>query len=303
VADVAGLPDDMSAQIANRGQSKDAVSYGTRLILAFERQKERPLYCRYLTGDIGDAATLANAVEEMKSKGISPSYILPDSVCYSDEALNLLIEGKTPFLTRIPYSEALCRNIILENGDIENVKYAVIYGRNCLFIKEIEMRIHGGAAFAYLVLNAERRGLEIAKAVSRAIGNPDTPEGLDLTDCGKTVLLSGKKLNVSAVMPLYHARKTAAIMFAVTKDDSGTVPLNAQKEPDFRGFMLFAFIAAVMLSELRGRVAKSISVPKALAALRSFRCDVLDNRVVLSGISESQKYILRNSNVRIPRNN
>jgi hypothetical protein len=303
VTDIAGIPNDLKAPMTERGHNKDAIAYDTRLILALDKHTWLPMYYRYMDESIGNAGVLFEATEEMRSKEIYPAIALPDTGYYSEDNLETLFAGEAPFLMRIPYNEALSRKIIAESADIESPRHAVIDELKCYFVKEQEIRICGRTAFAYLVLNPERRNKEISKIILNAINNRIGIEGVDLADCGKMVFLSNEKTNVRDIVTLYYTRKEIARLFGISMDDYSILPSGVYGKPDFKGFMLIAFISMVIESELKTRIDKSITLKEALASLKSFRCDVFDNRVCLNGINGIQKKILERSDVKIPRKN
>ena len=166
VIDSTGLPNEINMPVTDWGYHGGGIEYETRLILAINRESERPLYFRYVAGSIGDVSTLSNTIEEMKRNGISTSSVLIDAGYYSETNLKMLFKAEITFLIRMPSNRVVYKNIIDENTDIESPKYAVRYDKRGLFVKENELDIYGHKAFAYLVLDPERRGREISKIVS-----------------------------------------------------------------------------------------------------------------------------------------
>jgi transposase len=157
------------------GHHNGGIAFETRLILAVDRESERPLYFRYVAGNIGDVSTLANTIEEMKGDGTPTSSTLLDAGYYSETNLRMLFAAKVTFLIRMPSNKnavkpirmpsnrTAYKNIITENTDIESPKYAVQYDKRGPFVKENEIEIYDRKAFAYLILDPGRRGREISK--------------------------------------------------------------------------------------------------------------------------------------------
>ena len=217
VIDSTGLPNEINMSVTDWGHHNGGIEFETRLILAIERETELPLYFRYVAGNIGDVSTLANTITEMKKLGISTSSALVDAGYFSESNLKMLFVAEISFLIRMPANRIVYRNIITENVDIESPKYAIKYNKRGLFVKEIELDIYGYKAFAYLVLDPERRGAEIAKIISKMEDDGSDVDKTDFSNCGKMVLLSSDKLDTTNVVPLYYTRQIAERMFGIAK--------------------------------------------------------------------------------------
>ena len=50
VIDSTGLPNEINMPVSDCGYHNGGIEYETRLILAVERESERPLYFRYVAG-------------------------------------------------------------------------------------------------------------------------------------------------------------------------------------------------------------------------------------------------------------
>jgi transposase len=158
VIDSTGLPNEINMSITDWGYHNGGIEYETRLILAIDKESKLPLYFRYVAGNIGDVSTLTNTIFEMKKSGISTSSALIDAGYFSETNLKMLFDSKISFLIRMPSNRNIYKKIIEENSDIENPKYAIKYEKRALFVKENEIELCGNKAFAYLVLDPERRG-------------------------------------------------------------------------------------------------------------------------------------------------
>jgi len=299
VIDSTGLPNQINMPVTDWGYHNGGIEYETRLILAIDRQSERPLYFRYVAGSIGDVSTLSNTIEEMKQNGISTSSALIDAGYYSETNLKMLLKAEITFLIRMPSNRVVYKNIIAENDDIENTKYAVKYDKRGLFVKEKEVDIYGYKAFAYLVLDPERRGREISKIVSNMPDNKT--DEVDFSNCGKMVLLSSEKLNTDDVVPLYYTRQIAERMFGIAKDDLDILPLRTHSEPNFKGFMLLVFISLIIACEIKTKLGKNISIEKAVATLRTLRCKIFVDDIIPNEATKKQRLIFEAANVLVPK--
>ncbi len=301
VIDSTGLPNEIDMPVTDWGHHNGGIAFETRLILAVERESERPLYFRYVAGNIGDVSTLANTIEEMKRNGISTASALLDAGYYSETNLRMLFAAEITFLIRMPSNRTVYQNIIKDNADIESPKYAVQYDKRGLFIKENEIMLYDKKVFAYLVLDPERRGREISKIISDINDNNTDLDKIDFSNCGKMVLLSSEKVNTNDVVPLYYTRQIAEKMFAIAKDDLNILPLRTHSEPNFKGFMLLIFISLIIACELKAKLGKNISIEKAMAILKTLKCKIYDDSIIPNEVNKKQRLLLESLNIMVPK--
>jgi len=301
VIDSTGLPNEINMSVTDWGHHNGGIEFETRLILAIDRECGLPLYFRYVAGNVGDVTTLANTIAEMKKNGITVSSALIDAGYFSESNLTMLFAEGVSFLIRMPSNRVAYQNIVSGSSDIENPKYAVKYDRRGLFVKEVEIELYGHQAFAYLVLDPERRGREISKAISQMQDDGSDIDKTDFVDRGKMVLLSSERLDTCNVVPFYYTRQIAERMFGIAKDDLNILPLRTHSEPNFKGFMLLVFISLIISCEFKARLGKKISVEQALSTLRTLKCKVFDDTVLPCEVTKKQRLILESANVLVPK--
>jgi transposase len=237
----------------------------------------------------------------MKNLGIQTASALVDAGYYSEDNLKLLFGAEISFLIRMPSNRIVYKNIITENTDIESPKYAVKYDKRGLFVKENEIVICEKKAFAYLVLDPERRGREISKAVLKLDDKDSDFEKFGFSNCGKMVLLSSEKLKTDDVLPLYYTRQIAERMFGIAKDDLGILPIRVHSEPNFKGFMMLIFISLILSCSVKSRLGKNMSTEKAFSILKNLKCKIYNNTVISNEVNKKQRLIFENSNVVVPK--
>ncbi|MDR0555727.1 MAG: hypothetical protein LBG20_01785 [Holosporaceae bacterium] len=159
-------------------------------------------------------------------------------------------------------------------------------------------------AYAYLVLDPERRGREISKIVSEMKGNTSNKsdgKDVDLSNCGKFVLLSSKKIDPNNVIPLYYIRQIAERMFGIAKDDLNILPLRTHSEPNFKGFMMLTFISLIVYCSPKNRLGNVISIEKALSIMRSLNAKSMMMLVLLMKLTKKQRILLETLNIIVPK--
>ena len=291
--------------ITNWGYHNGGIEYETRLILAVDQISKLPLYFRYVAGNIGDVSTLANTIVEMKKHGIATSSALIDAGYYSEANLKLLFEAEISFLIRMPSNLVLYRSVVAQCGDIESSRYVIKFGKRGLFVKEVEVEVCGGrGAFGYLVLDPERRGREISRAVldmdEKKVG--DGGGGVvDFSNCGKMVLLSSVRLSTVDVVPLYYTRQVAERMFGVAKDDLGILPLRTHSEPNFKGFMMLIFVSLIVYCGIKDRLGNKVPMEQVVSLLKNLKCKVFDNSIIPCEVTKQQRLLFETLDIVVPK--
>jgi hypothetical protein len=300
VIDSTGLPNEINMSVTDWGHHNGGIAFETRLILAIERESELPLYFRYVAGNIGDVSTLANTIEEMKKLGVTTSSALVDAGYFSQSNITMLFAAQISFLIRMPSNRTVYKNIISSNSDIESPAYAVKYDKRGLFVKEHEIEIYGYKAFAYLVLDPERRGREIAKTIAKMEDDGSDVDRTDFSNCGKMVLLSSEKIATNDVVPLYYTRQMAERMFGIAKDDLNILPLRTHSEPNFKGFMLLVFISLIISCALKARLGNKTPVEQVVSALKTLKCKVYDDSIIPGEVTKKQRLVFEAADVLVP---
>ena len=301
VIDSTGLPNEINMSVTDWGYHNGGIEFETRLILAIDKDSQKPLYFRYVAGNIGDVSTLTNTIKEMQRNGLETSSTLIDAGYFSKANLEMLFLSNIHFLIRMPANRTIYKNIIAQNTDIENPNYAVKYNKKGLFVKENEIELYGHKAYAYLVLDPQRRGREISKLLLDMDDEATDPQDVDLSNCGKMILLSSQKLSTHEVVPLYYTRQVVERMFCIAKDDLNILPLRVHSEPNFKGFMLLIFISLIISCEFKARLGRKISIDQALSALKTLKCKIFDDVIIPNEVTKKQRLIFEASHVLVPK--
>jgi transposase len=93
--------------------------------------------------------------------GVKSGFALIDAGYLSEENILDLYKEKINFLSRLPSSRTLYKELIAtEAKSIENKEYAIKYGTRGLFVKRIKIQFYGQEAYAFLVLDPIKKGKE-----------------------------------------------------------------------------------------------------------------------------------------------
>jgi transposase len=197
-------------------------------------------------------------VEELKKYGIKRYFILIDAGFFSKENLKGLYKERLSFLTRLPSSRMLYKELIMEEvRDLERFRNAVRYGARVLFIKQKRVRLFGGMVYAHIVVDPERKGREITKELLEVMedgfSGDEAKIEYELKRKGIMILISSFKIKKEDVVPLYYLRQRVERLFSFAKDDLKLIPLRVHREETLRGYLLLVFITLIVFVLMKKR--------------------------------------------------
>lgn len=304
VIDGSSLPNQIHIPLSQWGRSGEEIDVQIRFLLAVDKKTGEPLFFRYVPGSVVDVSTLVTTLAELKQLGVRENYVFFDAGFVSEDNVNALYAEHIDFLTRLPRGRILYTELVSEHcNGLEARAYAVNYGKRGLFVKKVPVTFYGHSAFAYVVLDPERKGRETKRLLvnladeAKAIGQRFDDE---LRDRGVMVLVSSFDLPTSEVVPAYYIRQTAEKMFGFSKDDLRLLPLRVHSESTLRGFLLIQFLALIAFVKLKNGLGKKHSVEELVLAMRNLKCKVYEKEVVVLELSKHQKLLAEKLKVTVP---
>jgi len=305
IIDTTGLPNGINLPFNVWGYNDGETDKQIRFLFVVDKNTSLPLYFRYLPGNIVDVSSLNITIEELNRLGIRHSFVLIDAGFFSEENIRGLYSGNINFLTRLPSTRVLYKDLIREEArGLERINNAVRYGKRVLFIKEREINLYGRDAYAYVVFDPERKGREIRKLLLDVMEEQKEEEdGIEfrLMNRGIMILVSSFKIQQEKLMPLYYMRQTVERLFGFSKDDLKLIPLRIQKEGTLRGYLLFIFIALTVFLLLKKEIGKGHTVEEILLTMRNLKCKGYDNEVLIQELTRQQKEIIEKLNIIVPK--
>ena len=300
IIDSTGLPNEIQLPMTEWGYHNGGIEKETRLILAVDKEEKLPLYFRYVAGNIGDVSTLTTTIMEIKQLGVIPNLSIIDAGYYSETNIKALYQGEISFLTRMPSSRIIYKELIAKNQDIQNGKNIVKYNDRALFVKEEKIKLYGNNAYAYIVCDSERRGREISK---NAANYEEEPETFDISSCGMMVLVSNMQINKNEVIPLYYTRQAAEQLFGISKDDLNILPLRIHTEQTFRGFMFLIFLSLIVYTKIKRVLGNENTLEQALSLMKNLKCKIYEgNEPIISEVNKKQRQLFEKCDVLVPKN-
>ncbi len=305
IIDVTSLPNQIHMAITQWGLSGEEIDKQIRFLLVVDKKSSMPLFFRYFSGNIVDVSTLKNTIKELQKFGINENYVYLDAGFFSEDNILELYEQKINFLTRLPSLRTIYKELILsEVKDIERYEYAVQYGERALFIKQKKITLFGKEAFAYVILDPERKGRETKNFLLQNIKNKEnsTEElGYEMMKRGIMILVSSFNLKNEEVVPAYYVRQTAEKLFGFSKDDLNLLPLRIHTEEALRGLLFLQFVTLTAFVHIKNKLGKEHNVEEILLKLRNLKCKVYDDEIIVCEPNKQQKEILNKLNILMPK--
>ena len=307
IIDATALPNQIQSGFSAWGYSDGSVEKQFRLLCVLDCKTKRPLFYRYLPGNLSDVSTLTLTVTELAKMGIKNSFALMDAGYFSESNIIDLYERNIDFLTRLPSGRALYKHLITtQAGDLEQIKYASTYGTRGLFIKVLPVDLYGHEGFAYLVLDPARKGKEmnalLVKEIETAKEDGAEIDTIKFNRCGMMILISSKKIESQEVVSCYYMRQAVEQVFGFCKDDLSLLPIRRHNESTIRGYLFLQFLTLIFFIELREKLLNLCTVEQAFIILRHLKCKVFDKELLVSEPTKKQKEILDQISIMAPTN-
>jgi len=296
IIDATSLPNQIHMPLSAWGLRGEDIDKQMRFLLVVDKKSGSPLYFRALPGNIVDVSTLENTLQELKKYKITNVFIYMDAGFFSEDNIKELQENNIHFLTRLPQLRILYKNIIkAEVKSLEAVENIVRYGKRGLFIKQIAIELFGKRAYAYVVMDPQRKGRELTRYMINLADEKDehNPDELsfDLLNKGVMVLVSSFKLSNEEVVPAYYVRQTAEKLFGFSKDDISLLPLRVHSEEAVRGFLLLQFLSLIVFDDLKKILGKDYTCEEALLIMRNLKCKIYPDEILVSEATREQREI------------
>ncbi len=306
IIDVTSLPNQIHIPLSTWGLRGEEIDKQIRFLLVVDKETHYPLYFRILPGNIVDVSALKNTLEELKRYDVESNFVCLDAGFFSEDNIKDFYERKINFLTRLPSSRIIYKQLIQDEMPyIESSKNAVRYGKRGLFIKQKEIELFENKAYAYIVLDPQRKGRETSKLLLEIFDEKSLHENTEtdylLMKKGVMILVSSSLISKEEVVKMYYLRQTAENLFGFSKDDLSILPLRVHSEEALRGFLFMQFLTLIAFIQLRNKLKVDYSVEEALLILRNLKCKVYEKDVIVSEPTKLQREISDRLNFLMPK--
>lgn len=305
IIDTTALPNQINISPTRWGWHNEEIDKQIKLLLVIDRKNSLPLFFRYMPGSIVDVSSLKTTIDELRKYGVTKNFVILDAGFFSEDNIRELYKENIPFLIRLPALRKLYKMLVVEESrDLEIYANAVRYGKRVLFIKRREVELFGNKAYAYIILDPERRGREIRRTLLKVmdeVSKEDREMEYILMKKGIMILVSSLDVDREEVVSLYYTRQIAERLFGFSKDDLNLLPLRVHKEETLRGYLFLHFATLVVYSMLKKELGKDYTVEEVLLTLRNLKCKVYEGEVVVQELTKQQREIFERFSILVPK--
>jgi transposase len=306
IIDATSLPTQTHIPLTAWGRNGEEIDKQIRFLLVVNKETALPLYFRVLPGNIVDVSSLCNTTAELAQYGVESYFLCVDAGFFSKPNIVDLYERGITFLTRLPASTSLYRELVaVEVKGLESPVNVARFGKRGLFVLQKKVELFGRAGFAYVVLDPERKGRESKRLILQTADDYERVKRSDLEydflRCGVMVLVSSFEILREEVVPLYYLRQRAEVLFGFAKDDVGFLPLRVHREETLRGFLFLQFLSLIVFAHLKKALGNEFSVEEALLSMRNLKCKVYETEAIVCEPTREQKDICKKIDIVVPK--
>ena len=293
IVDSTGMPNEIDFPLSAWGNHGGDYEIETRLMIVIDKTSGKPLYFRYMAGNIVDVSTLKNTVCELSEMGVKSSFALLDAGFYSEGNIKELYENNISFLTRLPSGRKLHKELIKNSTTMETAANMVTYNKRAMFVKKETIDLFGNKGFAYIICDVKRKGEESNKFLlaAKEDGLDDIEIDKELNKKGKFVMLSSEDLSINEVIPLYYTRQAAENIFGISKSFLDLLPLRTHSIETFRGYLMLTFISLLVYIEIKNLLKGTYTVEGAMIEMGNLMCKIYGKNVIISEPSKKMKEV------------
>ena len=306
IIDATSLPNQIHIDFNAWGHSDGKIDKQFRLICVIDQINKTPLFYRLLPGNITDVTTLQTTIIELKAMGVHNSFVLMDAGYFSESNILDLFDRKIDFITRMPGGRKIYNDIVLNNSNgLENLENANIIGSRSYFVKSIKIDLYGEKAYAFLILDPERKAKETKELLQSYCKNKSKrnakKDKFEFANCGIMVLVSSNEIPADEVLSAYYLRLSVERVFCCSKSDLGLLPIRNHNEKTVRGYLFLQFLLLVLYLQIKDKIVGDCTVEQVLLTLRKLKCKIFDHQIIPAELTKQQRIIFEQAEVLVPK--
>ncbi len=307
IVDATSLPNQIKSDFNAWGHSDDGIERQFRFHCVVDLKTKNPIYYRTVPGNITDVSTLETTIAELKAFGVESSFALLDAGFCSANNLKYLYGHGIDFLTRIPASRVVYKDMIKTHAaGLESLENALKYGKRVLFGKTVKTFLYGNEGYVYIILDPTKKAKDITQLIEERDGadksnqRDEECDAFTFSRAGIFMLASSKEIPIQDVMGSYYMRQTVEQVFGYSKDDLDMLPIRRHSEATIRGYLFLQFLLLVVFLELRRLLEQKFTVEQALLHARQLKCKIFPNQIVVQEPTRKQKDIFKACSIIVP---
>ncbi len=250
---------------------------------------------------------MQGTVDEVMRLGLKLEQAIFDAGYFSEKNLDYLCKSNLRFLSRMPKSRKIFKELVAKLGELESSANAVRYGdKRNVFVQTCEIDLYGHKMFAHIILDPSKKGREITQALINADENPSEAGDVDesMKYAGMFILLSNYEINKEDILPAYYTRQQIEQVFGIAKCNN-LLPLRVHSDQSIRGYLFLVFLSIILFVQMRQKLQSNtktkITVEQALLVLRNLKAKIYDKEVVPLEQTKKMREIFGALDVTAPR--
>lgn len=306
IIDATSLPNQINIDFNSWGRSDGKIEKQFKLLCVVDQLKKTPLFYRFLPGSLTDVTTLQTTILELESMGVKHSFTLLDAGYFYESNICDLYKRKIGFLIRMPAGRKIYKDIILNKiAGIEDLSNAEILGERSFFIKKLTIDLYGNNAYAYVILDPERKSKETKKLLNKYCNEKSDRDEekykLAYASCGIMMLISSNAIPSNEVVSAYYLRQSVEQIFGFSKDDLGLLPIRNHNDLTVRGYLFLQFILLILYIQIREKLFGISTVEQAIINLKKLKCKVFDEKIIPAEPTKIQRLIFEQNKILVPK--
>lgn len=261
------------------------VSIELRLIMIVQLGTGLPLFFRVVPGNVVDAVTLMNTLNELRLLGVNTTFAVVDAGYCTLGNMDELFGAHVNFVTRLRPNYKLFKDLVKEHPDVCTAENRSVHNGRIVYIERVETQLtEKNRGYAYICVDSDRKHTEEKVLASAYERGEITDSELDekLGSAGRFILISSYMILPDDVLDVYYTRQTAEQFFDLANGYANLTPLRAHCEETARGMVMLTFMASSLIRRIQ-ILLKGTSVPfrTAMLALRNQKCRIYGDTVLV----------------------
>lgn len=300
--DSTSLPSSINASINAWGYSADGIEQNVSCLMLVDQILKLPIYFRAVRGDIPDVSTLETTLKEVAKLGLKTDSAILDAGYFSENNVRYLCEKEINFVTRMPSSRKVFKELVEKAKSIESRINAIQYGERVVFIKSIEQTIYDQKLHAHIILDPHKKAKDTQLLLREAFANnTDTKEVDDkMRFCGYFILISKAPIKREEILPTYYTRQSIEQIFGFAKSNNNLLPLRVHTEQSINGYLMLVFLTIIVFVLIRQKLQPNFTVENALIILRGLKAKVYEKELLIQEPNKKAKDIAKLLNIIMP---
>ena len=300
--DSTSLPSAINASMNAWGYGADGIDQNISCLMLVDKTSKLPIYFRAIPGDIPDVSTLETTINEITRLGLKTDSAILDAGYFSESNVRYLCEKNVNFVTRMPRSRTIFKELIGKAGLLESRKYAVQYGERVVFIKSMKTTIYDQKVNAHIILDPHKKAKDTQLLLREAFADNLDAKDVDgkMRFCGYFILVSRSPIEREEVLPTYYTRQSIEQIFGFAKSSNNILPLRVHTEQSVSGYLMLVFLSLIIFVLIRQRLQPVFTVENALLILRGLKAKVYEKELIIQEPNRKTKDISKLLNIIMP---